>query len=132
MLACGAAGSHSDKATEKARLRFAHAETVIPFTCLLGLFLEDDGNLLYLLFLLDFTGCSGRYIFVILAGILFKLDTYGFGRFSISKFPEVKLKYLISVLASQRNSLVTHISGTCNYFRLHLEYLVDKCNVSLK
>ncbi|XP_020522523.1 multiple inositol polyphosphate phosphatase 1 isoform X2 [Amborella trichopoda] len=25
---------------EKARLRFAHAETVIPFTCLLGLFLE--------------------------------------------------------------------------------------------
>uniref|UniRef100_A0A0D6R654 Multiple inositol polyphosphate phosphatase 1 n=1 Tax=Araucaria cunninghamii TaxID=56994 RepID=A0A0D6R654_ARACU len=25
---------------EKARLRFAHAETIIPFTCLLGLFLE--------------------------------------------------------------------------------------------
>ena len=25
---------------EKARLRFAHAETVLPFTCLLGLFLE--------------------------------------------------------------------------------------------
>ncbi|KAI4302436.1 hypothetical protein MLD38_038181 [Melastoma candidum] len=25
---------------EKARLRFAHAETVVPFTCLLGLFLE--------------------------------------------------------------------------------------------
>ncbi|KAG0463643.1 hypothetical protein HPP92_019712 [Vanilla planifolia] len=33
---------------EKARLRFAHAETVVPFTCLLGLFLEGpeytDGN----------------------------------------------------------------------------------------
>lgn len=47
MLAFGAAESHSDKATEKARLRFAHAETVIPFTCLLGLFLEDDGNVLF-------------------------------------------------------------------------------------
>ncbi|KAE8714839.1 multiple inositol polyphosphate phosphatase 1-like isoform X2 [Hibiscus syriacus] len=27
---------------EKARLRFAHAETVVPFTCLLGLFLEGS------------------------------------------------------------------------------------------
>ncbi|XP_050946760.1 uncharacterized protein LOC103495181 [Cucumis melo] len=27
---------------EKARLRFSHAETLIPFTCLLGLFLEDE------------------------------------------------------------------------------------------
>ncbi|XP_042456030.1 multiple inositol polyphosphate phosphatase 1-like [Zingiber officinale] len=27
---------------EKARLRFAHAETVVPFTCLLGLFLEES------------------------------------------------------------------------------------------
>lgn len=78
MLAFGAAESHSDKATEKARLRFAHAETVIPFTCLLGFFLEDDGNLLCLLFLLDFPGCSTRYTFVVLAGILFKLGTYGF------------------------------------------------------
>ncbi|CAM6026504.1 unnamed protein product [Sphagnum balticum] len=33
--------SNSDTATEKARLRFAHAETVIPFICLLGLFLDD-------------------------------------------------------------------------------------------
>lgn len=29
---------------EKARLRFAHAETVLPFTCLLGLFLEGEGH----------------------------------------------------------------------------------------
>ncbi|KAL0539992.1 hypothetical protein IC582_024214 [Cucumis melo] len=28
---------------EKARLRFSHAETVIPFTCLLGLFREGEG-----------------------------------------------------------------------------------------
>jgi hypothetical protein len=35
------ADSNSDTATEKARLRFAHAETVIPFICLLGLFLDD-------------------------------------------------------------------------------------------
>jgi multiple inositol-polyphosphate phosphatase/2,3-bisphosphoglycerate 3-phosphatase len=32
----------SHKVVEKARLRFAHAETVIPFSCLLGLFLEHD------------------------------------------------------------------------------------------
>ncbi|KAL9421740.1 hypothetical protein AB3S75_034081 [Citrus x aurantiifolia] len=31
---------HTPGNYEKARLRFAHAETVIPFTCLLGLFLE--------------------------------------------------------------------------------------------
>eukprot|EP01018_Ginkgo_biloba_P004749 Gb_24160 [translate_table: standard] len=31
---------HIPGSVEKARLRFAHAETVIPFTCLLGLFLE--------------------------------------------------------------------------------------------
>ncbi|KAF2319162.1 hypothetical protein GH714_013650 [Hevea brasiliensis] len=31
---------------EKARLRFAHAETVVPFTCLLGLFLEQSGDAL--------------------------------------------------------------------------------------
>lgn len=29
---------------EKARLRFAHAETVLPFTCLLGLFFEGEEN----------------------------------------------------------------------------------------
>ena len=29
---------------EKARLRFAHAETVVPFSCLLGLFLEGSGE----------------------------------------------------------------------------------------
>ena len=29
---------------EKARLRFSHAETVIPFTCLLGLFLEGEAE----------------------------------------------------------------------------------------
>jgi hypothetical protein len=38
------ADSNSDTATEKARLRFAHAETVIPFICLLGLFLDDVGK----------------------------------------------------------------------------------------
>ncbi|GLJ37451.1 hypothetical protein SUGI_0760910 [Cryptomeria japonica] len=34
------ADPHSQGSVEKARLRFAHAETIIPFTCLLGLFLE--------------------------------------------------------------------------------------------
>lgn len=34
------AADQSHKLVEKARLRFAHAETVIPFICLLGLFLE--------------------------------------------------------------------------------------------
>ena len=33
---------------EKARLRFSHAETLIPFTCLLGLFLEEGkGTLIF-------------------------------------------------------------------------------------
>ncbi|XP_058110395.1 uncharacterized protein LOC131253423 isoform X2 [Magnolia sinica] len=31
---------HNPGTSEKARLRFAHAETVVPFTCLLGLFLD--------------------------------------------------------------------------------------------
>ncbi|KAJ1283122.1 hypothetical protein BS78_03G104600 [Paspalum vaginatum] len=31
-----------DGTYEKARLRFAHAETVVPFSCLLGLFLEGS------------------------------------------------------------------------------------------
>ncbi|KAK9106877.1 hypothetical protein Syun_022888 [Stephania yunnanensis] len=30
---------------EKARLRFAHAETVVPFSCLLGLFIDGSGKL---------------------------------------------------------------------------------------
>ncbi|KAH7677701.1 multiple inositol-polyphosphate phosphatase / 2,3-bisphosphoglycerate 3-phosphatase protein [Dioscorea alata] len=34
--------NHKPGTYEKARLRFAHAETVIPFTCLLGLFLEGS------------------------------------------------------------------------------------------
>jgi multiple inositol-polyphosphate phosphatase/2,3-bisphosphoglycerate 3-phosphatase len=34
------AADQPHKVVEKARLRFAHAETVIPLTCLLGLFLE--------------------------------------------------------------------------------------------
>ncbi|CAK7325916.1 unnamed protein product [Dovyalis caffra] len=33
---------HAPGSYEKARLRFAHAETVVPFTCLLGLFLEGS------------------------------------------------------------------------------------------
>ncbi|KAJ8900348.1 hypothetical protein K2173_024988 [Erythroxylum novogranatense] len=33
---------HPPGSYEKARLRFAHAETVVPFTCLLGLFLEGS------------------------------------------------------------------------------------------
>ena len=33
-----------DGSYEKARLRFAHAETVVPFSCLLGLFLEESGE----------------------------------------------------------------------------------------
>ncbi|PON51400.1 Histidine acid phosphatase [Parasponia andersonii] len=34
--------NHAPGSYEKARLRFAHAETVIPFSCLLGLFLEES------------------------------------------------------------------------------------------
>ncbi|KAF4380121.1 uncharacterized protein LOC115706559 isoform X1 [Cannabis sativa] len=34
--------NHVPGSYEKARLRFAHAETVIPFSCLLGLFLEES------------------------------------------------------------------------------------------
>ncbi|CAB4270998.1 unnamed protein product [Prunus armeniaca] len=33
---------HAPGSNEKARLRFAHAETVIPFSCLLGLFLDGS------------------------------------------------------------------------------------------
>lgn len=33
---------HTPGTFEKARLRFAHAETVIPFTCLLGLFQDNS------------------------------------------------------------------------------------------
>lgn len=35
--------NRADGTFEKARLRFAHAETVVPFSCLLGLFLEGPG-----------------------------------------------------------------------------------------
>ncbi|KAI3960751.1 hypothetical protein MKW92_017362 [Papaver armeniacum] len=34
--------NHPPGTYEKARLRFAHAETVVPFSCLLGLFRESD------------------------------------------------------------------------------------------
>ncbi|XVE52446.1 hypothetical protein DITRI_Ditri02bG0122900 [Diplodiscus trichospermus] len=34
--------NHAPGSYEKARLRFAHAETVVPFSCLLGLFLEGS------------------------------------------------------------------------------------------
>lgn len=34
---------HARGSYEKARLRFAHAETVVPFSCLLGLFHEGSG-----------------------------------------------------------------------------------------
>lgn len=34
--------NHAPGTFEKARLRFAHAETVVPFTCLLGLFLGES------------------------------------------------------------------------------------------
>ncbi|XP_020228709.1 multiple inositol polyphosphate phosphatase 1 isoform X1 [Cajanus cajan] len=33
---------HAPGSLEKARLRFAHAETIVPFSCLLGLFLEGS------------------------------------------------------------------------------------------
>ncbi|XP_004500515.1 uncharacterized protein [Cicer arietinum] len=33
---------HAPGSYEKARLRFAHAETIVPFSCLLGLFLEGS------------------------------------------------------------------------------------------
>ncbi|KAK1285335.1 hypothetical protein QJS10_CPB20g00237 [Acorus calamus] len=35
--------NHMPGTFEKARLRFAHAETVVPFSCLLGLFLRGSG-----------------------------------------------------------------------------------------
>ncbi|XP_068641945.1 uncharacterized protein [Aristolochia californica] len=34
--------NHAPGTFEKARLRFAHAETIVPFTCLLGLFIEGS------------------------------------------------------------------------------------------
>ena len=37
---------HAPGSYEKARLRFAHAETVVPFSCLLGLFREGSGECL--------------------------------------------------------------------------------------
>ncbi|KAK7847368.1 multiple inositol polyphosphate phosphatase 1 [Quercus suber] len=36
---------HAPGSYEKARLRFAHAETVVPFSCLLGLFHEGSGSM---------------------------------------------------------------------------------------
>ncbi|KAJ9553533.1 hypothetical protein OSB04_017578 [Centaurea solstitialis] len=35
---------HAPGSYEKARLRFAHAETLVPFSCLIGLFLEGSPN----------------------------------------------------------------------------------------
>ena len=40
--------NYPDGTYEKARLRFAHAETLVPFSCLLGLFLEGSGMVLIL------------------------------------------------------------------------------------
>jgi multiple inositol-polyphosphate phosphatase/2,3-bisphosphoglycerate 3-phosphatase len=42
-LILGIVENYPDGTYEKARLRFAHAETLVPFTCLLGLFLEGSG-----------------------------------------------------------------------------------------
>lgn len=37
-------GNYASGTYEKARLLFAHAETLVPFSCLLGLFLEQSGE----------------------------------------------------------------------------------------
>lgn len=37
-------GNHTPGTFERARLRFAHAETIAPFVCLLGLFPEQPGE----------------------------------------------------------------------------------------
>lgn len=39
---------------EKATLRFAHAETLVPFSCLIGLFLEGSGEYLLVTFICVF------------------------------------------------------------------------------
>ncbi|THF98789.1 hypothetical protein TEA_005037 [Camellia sinensis var. sinensis] len=36
---------HAPGCYKKARLRFAHAETLLPFSCLIGLFLEESGTM---------------------------------------------------------------------------------------
>ncbi|KAL6003113.1 hypothetical protein ACLOJK_023336 [Asimina triloba] len=42
IAACVFSEHHQPGTFEKARLRFAHAETIVPFTCLLGLFLSES------------------------------------------------------------------------------------------
>lgn len=51
---------------EKARLRFAHAETLLPFSCLIGLFLEESGEYLYNRMILSSTTSSFLINFYVL------------------------------------------------------------------
>ena len=59
---------------EKARLRFAHAETLLPFSCLLGLFLEGPGECIHVLCILGYISICRLLV------VLFLLDTAEFDR----------------------------------------------------